>query len=185
MERKNMGVVNNKTLSIVQVALMIAITTLVTMTVRVPTYAGYTHLGDSMIFLAVVLLGKRKAVVSSALGMCLADILSGYLVWAPFTLIIKGSMALVAALIIYRGKQDGNNIANNILGFVVAGIWMVFAYYIAGAFITSFLLSEHVTFAQGLIVSLKDVPANVVEVLVGIALAVPLSKMIKKTNYKF
>jgi len=185
MERKKTGVVNIKTLSIVQVALMIAITTLITMTVRVPTYAGYTHLGDSMIFLSVILLGKRKAVVSSAIGMCLADILGGYIVWAPFTLIIKGSMALIAAIIVYRGKNNGDNIANNIAAFVFAGIWMVFAYYIAGAFVTSFLLSENVTFAQGLIVSLKDVPANVIEVLVGIALAVPLSKMIKRSNYKF
>ena len=184
MERKNLRV-NTKTLSIVQVALMIAITTLVTMTVRVPTYAGYTHLGDSMIFLSVILLGKRKAVVSSAIGMCLADILGGYLVWAPFTLIIKGSMALIAALIVYRGTNKGNNVVNNIVAFVAAGIWMVFAYYIAGAFVTSFLLSENVTFAQGLVVSLKDIPANIVEVLVGIVLAVPLSKMIKKSNYKF
>lgn len=184
MDRKNIRV-NSKTLSMVQIALMIAITTIVTMTVRVPTYAGYTHLGDSMIFLSVILLGKRKAVVSSSIGMCLADILSGYLVWAPFTLIIKGTMALVAALIVYRGKNDGTNVANNIVAFVAAGIWMVFAYYIAGAFVTSFLLSENVTFAQGLIVSLKDIPANIIEVLVGIALAIPLGKIIRKSSYKF
>ena len=126
-----------------------------------------------------------KFIISIEIIMCLADILSGYLVWAPFTLIIKGTMALVAALIVYRGKNDGTNVANNIVAFVAAGIWMVFAYYIAGAFVTSFLLSENVTFAQGLIVSLKDIPANIIEVLVGIALAIPLGKIIRKSSYKF
>ena len=184
MERKNIGVINSKTLSLVQVALMIAMITLVTMTIRVPTYAGYTHLGDSMIFLAVVLLGKRNSVIASAVGMCLADILGGYLVWAPFTFAIKGSMALVAAMIIFRGNYNGESVANNILGFTVAGIWMIFAYYIAGAFVTTYLLSQNITFAQGLIVSLKDVPANCAEVLVGILIALPMSKMLKKSKFK-
>jgi uncharacterized membrane protein len=63
-------------------------------------------------------------------------------------------------LIIFRGENNGENVVKNIIGFTVAGIWMIFAYYIAGAFVTSYLLSQNITFAQGLIVSLKDVPAN-------------------------
>lgn len=185
MEKRNIGIMNRKTLSIVQTSLMIAIITLVTMTVRIPTYTGYTHLGDSMIFLAVVLLGKKKSVIASAAGMCLADILSGYLVWSPFTLVIKGSMALVAALIVYRGANKGDSVPNNIFAFTVAGIWMVVGYLLAGAFVSSYMLTEHMTLMQGLIVSLKDVPANIVEVLVGIVIAVPMSKMIKKSSYKF
>lgn len=178
MERKN-------TLSIVQTSLMIAIITLVTMTVRIPTYAGYTHLGDSMIFIAVVLLGKKKSIIAAAVGMCLADILSGYMVWAPFTLVIKATMAYIAALIVFRGENNGDSIKNNIFAFTVAGIWMIFAYWIAGAFVTSQLLSENVTLVQGLVVSLKDVPANIAQALVGMIIAIPMIKMIKKTNYKF
>lgn len=185
MEKKNSQIANVKTLTLVQVALMAAMTTLVTMTIRVPTYTGYTHLGDSMIFLAVIVLGKRKAVVSSALGMALADLLGGYLIWAPFTLLIKGIMALIAGIIAYRGEFNGNNTVNNIFAFIIAGIWMVSAYYLFGAVITRYILAENATFTQALIVSLKEVPANIVEVLVGIVLAVPIGKIIAKSNFKF
>ena len=184
MEGKSSPIVTTKTISIVQIALMIALTTVVTMTIRIPTYTGYTHLGDSMIFLAVILFGKKKAIISASLGMCLADILSGYLVWAPFTLVIKGSMALIAGIIAYRGKYNADNMMNNIFAFVIAGIWMITAYYFAGAIITKFILAQNVTFAQSLVLSLKDVPANFVEVAVGIVLAIPLSKMIKRSSYR-
>lgn len=184
MEKKDSQTINVKTLSIVQIALMAAMTTLVTMTIRVPTYTGYTHLGDSMIFIAVIIFGKKKAMVSSALGMALADLLGGYLVWAPFTLLIKGIMALIAGLIAYRGKYHGDNTINNIFAFIIAGIWMVAAYYLFGAVITRYILAENATLTQSLIVSLKEVPANIVEVLVGIVLAIPLGKIIGKSNLK-
>jgi len=184
MEEKSSQIAPTNTLAIVQIALMIALTTVVTMTIRIPTYTGYTHLGDSMIFLAVILFGKKKAIISASLGMCLADILSGYLVWAPFTLVIKGSMALIAGIIAYRGKYNADNMMNNIFAFVIAGIWMITAYYFAGAIITRFVLAQNVTFAQSLVLSLKDIPANFVEVAVGIVLAIPLSKMIKRSSYR-
>jgi len=182
MERKNSRVMNANTLSLVQVALMIAMTTLVTMTIRVPIFSGYTHLGDSMIFLAAVLLGRKKAFVSASVGMLLADMISGYMMWAPFTFVIKGVMAFIAGTIAYRANKNGDNMANNIFGFIVAGIWMVLAYLVASGFITAYLMSQDVTFVQGIIVSLRDVPANCLEVIVGILLAIPLSKLIKKSK---
>lgn len=182
MEKKHTKMISANTLSLVQVALMIAMTTLVTMTIRVPIFSGYTHLGDSMIFLAAVLLGRKKAFVSASVGMLLADIISGFLIWAPFTFVIKGTMAFIAGTIAYRGNKNGDSMANNILGFVVAGIWMVLAYLVASGFITAYLMSQDVTFVQGLIVSLRDVPANCLEVVVGILIAVPLCKLVKKSK---
>jgi uncharacterized membrane protein len=182
MEMKNTGVMNTKTKSLVQVALMIALTTLVTMTIRVPIFSGYTHLGDSMIFVAAILLGSRKAFVSASVGMLLADILSGYLMWAPFTFVIKGVMALIAGTIAYRNGKNGDDLVNNIIAFVVAGVWMVLGYLVASGFITAYLMSQDVTFMQGIIVSMRDIPANIIEVAVGILIALPLSKLIKKSN---
>jgi uncharacterized membrane protein len=182
MAEKHAGVMSTKTLSMVQVALMIAMTTLVTMTVRVPIFSGYTHLGDSMIFVAAILLGNKKSFVSASVGMMLADILSGYLIWAPFTFIIKGVMALIAGTIAYRSGKNGDDFGNNLVAFVAAGVWMVLAYLVASGFITAYLMSENVTFIQGIIVSMRDIPANCIEVAVGILIALPLSKIIKKAN---
>ncbi|MHC1719660.1 MAG: ECF transporter S component [Clostridiaceae bacterium] len=182
MERKDSKIMSADTLSLVQVALMIAMTTLVTMTIRVPIFSGYTHLGDSMIFLAAILLGRKKAFVSASVGMLLADIISGYMMWAPFTFVIKGTMAFIAGTIAYRANKNGESMINNIFGFVVAGIWMVLAYLVASGFITAYLMSQDVTFIQGLIVSLRDVPANCLEVIVGILIAIPMCKLIKKSK---
>jgi len=182
MEGKNARLMSTKTLSLVQVALMIAMTTLVTMTVRVPIFSGYTHLGDSMIFIAAIMLGNRKAFVSASVGMMLADILSGYLIWSPFTFVIKGVMAFIAGTIAYRNGKNGEDFGNNLVAFIVAGIWMVLGYLVASGFITAYLTTEHVSFIQGIIVSLRDVPANCIEVAVGIIIALPLGKLIKKAN---
>lgn len=182
MEGKNARAMGTKTLSMVQVALMIAMTTLVTMTVRIPIFSGYTHLGDSMVFLAAILLGRKKAFVSASVGMMLSDILSGYLIWSPFTFVIKGVMALIAGTIAYRNGKNGEDFTNNTIAFIAAGVWMVLGYLVASGFITAYLMSQNVTFIQGIIVSLRDVPANCLEAAAGIIIALPLGKLIKKSG---
>ena len=57
---ENKSITKNTTLEIVQIALFIAATCMVTMTIRIPTMIGYTHLGDSMVCLSAILLGKTK-----------------------------------------------------------------------------------------------------------------------------
>lgn len=164
------------TSDMVYIALMMAATCAVTMTIRIPTFIGYTHLGDSMVFLSAIILGKRKGTIASALGMFLADILGGYAVWAPFTLVIKGAMAYIAASIAYRDNYDGNNLKNNILAFVCAGTWMVGAYYIANVIITRFVYVQTANLSQSLTIALAEVPGNIIEVVVGIVIALPLIK---------
>ena len=74
--------------------LMIALVTVCTMVFQIPVSAtqGYVHLGDSMILLVGVFFGARYGMVAGGIGSALADVLSGYSHWAPFTLIIKGLM---------------------------------------------------------------------------------------------
>lgn len=86
----------NKTLNVkelVLMGLMIALVYLAGSIIKIPSLGGFIHIGDCMVFLSVILLGKKKGAVSSALGMFLVDALGGYYLWAPFTLIIKGAMA--------------------------------------------------------------------------------------------
>ena len=167
-----------KTIDIVQISLMAAITFIAASVIHIPTFMGVLHLGDSMIFLSAILFGRRKAAISSAVGMCLFDLISGYTMWAPFTLIIKGVMGYIAGTIAYRKNYDGNNFKNNIFAFVVAGIWMIVAYYLGGAIILTFI-SKEFALKQALIVSLKDIPTNIFQVVGGIALALPLITALK------
>ncbi|MDR1376029.1 MAG: TIGR04002 family protein [Synergistaceae bacterium] len=62
---------------------------------RIPIGSGgYIHVGDAVVYLAASFLPKRLAMVSGGLGGALADVLSGFALWAPFTLIIKVGLAL-------------------------------------------------------------------------------------------
>jgi uncharacterized membrane protein len=168
-----------KTIDIVQISLMAAITFIATSVIHVPTFMGVLHLGDSMIFLSAILFGRKKSAAASAIGMCLFDLINGYTLWAPFTFVIKGVMGYIAGSIAYRKDYNGNNFWNNVFAFVVAGIWMIAAYYLGGAIIMTFI-SKDFALKQALILALKDIPTNILQVVGGIALALPLIAALKR-----
>lgn len=98
----------DKTQRLVTTALMMSLVLLGTIVFRIPVpmTQGYVNLGDAMVFIAVMLLGKKNGTAAAGLGSALADVLGGYAMWAPWTLIIKSGMAFVAAVIIEHGCRD-------------------------------------------------------------------------------
>jgi uncharacterized membrane protein len=172
---------NFKVRDIALVGIMAAIIYLATAIINFPTfYKGVVHAGDSMVFLAAVLFGKKRAAAAAAIGMSLFDITSSYIVWAPFTFFIKGSMAYIAAVIAYRSNLEGKDLKNNTFAFIVAGLWMIFTYYIAGNILSIF---GGMPFKVSIYQNLLDVPGNIVQVIVGIAIALPLSRGLKKVRF--
>ena len=184
MERREKTLKNIRVLDIVQIGLMAAIVFVATSIIHMKTFMGVMHAGDSMVFLAAILLGKKKAAWASAIGMALFDLTHGYLTWAPFTFVIKGIMAYIAAVIAYRNDCNGESLVNNLIAFIVAGIWMIAAYYIGGTIILTFLQPEKQAFVQSLIISLKDIPTNIIQVIVGILIASPLIGALRKAGIK-
>ena len=163
-----------KTLELVQISLMTALIYVATAFINVPSpYRGVVHLGDSMVFVAAIVLGKKKGAAASALGMCLFDLLSPYSYWAPYTFIIKGVMAYIAGAVASRGK-------NYIFAFTLGGLWMVFGYFLSSIFISRFYFT--MTLSNSLIMSLADIKSNIVQFAFGILIAVPLLKALNKTN---
>ena len=57
---------------------------------KILTPTGYIHLGDSIIILSAFFLGPIDAMLIGGIGHCIADIISGYAIYAIPTLIIKG-----------------------------------------------------------------------------------------------
>ena len=96
MERE---VRSNKTKTMVKMAIMIAMVYLATFFIKIPSINGYTHLGDCMIFLSVLILGTKRGAVAGGIGAALADYLGGYMVWVIPTFCIKALMALVMGII--------------------------------------------------------------------------------------
>ena len=91
---------NSKFHKTVFTALMIAIIFISANLIRIPTVGGFVHLGDCMVLLAAALLGKKRGALASGIGMALVDLYSGYIIWAPFTFIIKALMAYIAGAIL-------------------------------------------------------------------------------------
>ena len=111
-------------------AVMTALVFLATFVPRIPIPLGYAHLGDAVIFLLALSIGRRDALIAACLGSALSDVLGGFLLWAVPTLIIK----FVMADIVWR--IAGRNAAGKIrtaVAFLTSSVWMAFAYTAFGA----------------------------------------------------
>jgi uncharacterized membrane protein len=171
---------NNKTIKIIMTGLMIAliVTATILIIIPIPFGNGYIHFGDTMIFLSVLILGWRHGAIAAGFGSALADIIIGFAVWAPWTLVIKGLMGVVMGLFILKsiGKQNKNIIGvpvRQLAGMVLAGFVMVGGYYIA----------EGVIYGN-FIVALLGVPWNILQFTVGAIIAVLLAAALYKTPAK-
>ena len=92
-----------KTKKLVMCAMLSAITCVATMIIRIPISArGYVNLGDCAVLLCGFLLGPLSAALSAGIGSSLADVFSGYIIYAVPTFVIKGLMAYVASVSIKR-----------------------------------------------------------------------------------
>lgn len=55
---------------------------------------GYVHLGDAMIYLAASFLPLPYAMAAAAIGGGLADVISGFASYAPFTIVTKALLTI-------------------------------------------------------------------------------------------
>ena len=84
-----------KTRMVVMSAMLASLTCVATMIIKIPTpLHGYANLGDCIVLLSAFLMPVSYGFCAAAIGSALADVLSGYAMYAPATFIIKGLMAL-------------------------------------------------------------------------------------------
>lgn len=99
---------------------------------HIPTGNGITHIGDGVIFLAACLLPLPYAAAVGAVGAGLADVLSGYAVWLPATIVIK---ALTACL--FSRKKEKIITFRNLAAIVPALIICAAGYTVYEGFVIS------------------------------------------------
>ena len=96
----------NQTRKMVFLALLAALCCVATMVIPIPTpTGGYLNAGDIVVVFAALLAGPVWGGISAGVGSMLADILGGYAVYAPGTLLAKGLAALIAGLVFRRWKK--------------------------------------------------------------------------------
>lgn len=161
---------DKKIRKLVYTALLAALTCVATMVIQIPApVSGYVNLGDCVVLLSAFLLGPWWGAAAAGIGSMLADLLSGFALYAPGTLLIKAAMAVAAALLC-RALPVKQGLVRTLIGGIVAEIIMVAGYLFYGA-----LLMD--SFAA----SLAGVPGNAVQGVVGLVLGVLLAEVLKKT----
>ena len=74
------------------VALTYIFTAFINVKLPIAANGGLIHLGNVPLFIGAILFGKKTGAIAGGIGMGLFDLLSGWTLWAPFTLIIVGIM---------------------------------------------------------------------------------------------
>ncbi len=128
------------TIKAVYSALFTALIFIGTQFIRIPLPLGYFNMGDCFILLSAVVIGGPYAIIASALGATLADILSGYIIYAPATIIIKSVMVIIMIASLKLGKNKGKKIQNILflVGAILSEIIMMWGYFIYDTMIYSF-----------------------------------------------
>ncbi|MEI5988752.1 ECF transporter S component [Enterococcus crotali] len=98
----------SSTTSIVLVGLFAALTVLGTM-IKIPMPTGaFAHLGNSVLLLAVLLIGYKKGALAGGLGFAIFDVLNGFAAEAPYfileSFIVGGAAALM--IVFFRHNID-------------------------------------------------------------------------------
>lgn len=156
-------------------AMFAALICVATMIIRIPSpIGGYLNFGDCFILVAAWILGPVYGFAAGGIGSALADLFSGYPVYAPGTFVIKGLIALAAALIVGAmiKKSPKLRVPGFILGSVVGELIMVGGYY----------LYESTLLGYGFIGGLEGLPMNFLQALFGAVLGVVLILVIAKTG---
>ena len=108
-------------------AVLIALTTVMTMVIQIPTVGtnGYLNLGDMVVFIAALTMGKKAGLIVGGIGSAMADLLLGYTHYVPITLVVKGLEGYIAGRIL----ETSIGRRKPIIATVAGGLFMAFGYF--------------------------------------------------------
>jgi uncharacterized membrane protein len=164
-----------KTKQLALSGLMAALVMVGTMLIQVPTPTkGYIHIGDSMVYLSGILLGPVAGGLAAALGSLLADVASGYGIYAPATFVIKGLDALVVGYCYHIIARSSSTLTRKTFGYVL-GIALGGTIMVGGYLAYETLLYGFATAVLGIV-------GNITQAAGGGILAFPLLAALEKMN---
>jgi len=83
-------------------AAIVAVATLIS--IPMPGFRLYFNMGEGVIYTIALIFGPRYGALCGGLGASIADLILGYPLWAPFTLVIKGLEGYVAGKLRNKNK---------------------------------------------------------------------------------
>ncbi len=160
-----------KTKKIVLSSILAALVCVATYIIKIPfSSQGYFNIGDCVVLLCGWILTPAFAFLAAGIGSALADIFSGYIVYALPTFIIKGLMA-VSAHYIYKLLSDRiNTIIARALSGLSGELVMILGYFITEIFM------------YGLLPAALNIPGSAFQGIVGFILSMILINIFKKNK---
>ena len=163
----------NTTYKIVMASLMAAIVCIMTMIIKIPSpLGGYLNLGDCAVLLCGWMLSPLYGFLAAGLGSALADVFSGYVIYAPMTFVIKGLMAVVAVYAARVLHKKTGVIISGIVAGILAEAVMVIGYFVCEGL-----------FMYGFAASATSIPGNAVQGVAGLVLGVALRGIVAKNSF--
>lgn len=165
-----------RTFDLAFTAILIALVFMATffLNIKLPIKAngGLVHLGTAMLFIIAILFGPKKGAIAGAIGMGLFDLVGGYLIWVPITIVARGIQGWLVGKIAWSGGRQGDSMTRNCIAMVVSVPPMMAVYYLGEVFLYS-----------NWIAPLLSMPGDLVQNALGLAIAIPVCLALKKTAY--
>ena len=159
---------NQKTKHLCLAAVMAAIIFVFTQFFHIPSHTGYTHIGDAFVYLAGALLPWPYAMAAGAVGAALADLLGGFAMWAPGSILIKALTALC-----FTSKKDTILCRRNLFALIPTLVLCTGGYY-----------GYEVLLTGNTVAPLAGIPGYIIQVLASAAVFVVLGTVLDKMHFK-
>jgi len=143
-------------------AALVAIATLL-FVIPIPATSGYFNLGETIIYVAALLFGPVIGAIAGT-GATIADILLAPQ-FAPGTFVIKGIEGFLVGFLNKKLYQKTKSLTlSATIAVLIGGFEMVLGYF----------LYEQFVLGYPLLVAASEVPFNIVQMLIGLVVAVPV-----------
>jgi len=144
-------------------AALVAVATLL-FVVPIPATSGYFNLGETLIYIAALLLGPLVGATAGA-GATIADILVAAQ-FAPGTFTIKAIEGFLVGFLNKKLNKKTRSITlSATVAIVIGGFEMVLGYF----------LYEQLVLGYPFALALVEVPFNIVQMLIGLLVAIPVT----------
>ena len=162
--------------NIINYGLCIALVYIATRFINIPgpTEGSLFHLGNVMLFIIAIVFGKKTGAIAGAFGMALFDITSSYVIWAPFTFIIRFCMGYSLGYL--SNVKSKNKTFEKVMLF--AGLFLSSLIMVVGYYLTEAVLYSNIY------IPIESLFGNIMQCVIGIVGALPLSIIIKSAMKK-
>ena len=145
-------------------AMFAALAFVATFLIKLPLPVGYVHVGDGIVFLASALLPTPYAIAASAIGVSLADLCAGYVIYIPITALVR-----ILTVICFSRKKPMLSL-RNIIALCLSIIICALGYW---AF-------EAIFIYESPIAALAGVPMNLIQSAVGAVIYIVVARIAGK-----